>query len=156
MALLNQAQYGKLAPSFGLADEIRDGWDKAVEQFQSFVALVVQTLTHYAWVETKIEDHLLVRTAVSWKGDFETAWQDQLDPERMALHQRTLNIALASRAVTLRTFAIVAAAAGKLSALMTAPGGAILALPAAWKYINEIRAELEKYQPLMEENPNGK
>ena len=155
LAMLNQAQYGKLAPSFGLADQFQEGWEQAVNQFQGFVDLVVQTLTHYAWVETRIAGRLAVRTAVSWNGDFETAWQEVIESKQMHLHTRTLKIALASRAITVRSFAVVAAAAGKLTALMSAPGGAILALPAAWKYINEIRAELEKYQQLTQEDRDG-
>jgi hypothetical protein len=34
-----------------------------------------------------------------------------------------------------------------LSALLTAPGGALLALPAAWKFIQQVLAELGQNQP---------
>jgi hypothetical protein len=155
MFLLREAQYGKPPPSFGVVEEAREGWDQVVGQFQGFVDLLVRNFSHYAWVETSIEGRIIVRTGVSWTGDFESAWQDQLLPDQMDLHRRSLAIALASRATMMRTFAVVASTAGKLSALMVTPGGAILALPAAWKFINAIRAEIEKYQQITEENTNG-
>ncbi|MEJ2267272.1 MAG: hypothetical protein P8X95_27830 [Anaerolineales bacterium] len=48
----------------------------------------------------------------------------------------------------LRTFIVTTQGAAKLSILLATPGGAILALPAAWKYVNQILAELEKIRDL--------
>jgi hypothetical protein len=66
----------------------------------------------------------------------------------MGLHQRTLNLTLETRALMLRSLILVASGAGKLSVLMTTPGGALLALPAVWKFVNQVRAEWEKFGAL--------
>jgi hypothetical protein len=46
----------------------------------------------------------------------------------------------------IRTFAMAAHAAVKLSLLSAMPGGAVLALPAAWKFINHVLAEAGRYR----------
>lgn len=150
--LIQEAQFGKPPVSYGLGDLARGGWEKAVEQFQDFIGQVQRILSQYALVETHIAGQLMVRTSVSWMGDFETAWQVAADAKQMALHKRTLSTALAARSIMFRSVIVVATNASKLSVLLATPGGAILALPAAWKFINQIRAELEKYQKITEEN----
>jgi hypothetical protein len=143
LGLLQEAQYGRTAVSFGEPAPEGEGWEKAVEEFQAFSERVQRTLTQYAWVETHQEGQLLVRTTVNWIGDMETAWQAALAPDQLALHRRTLKVALSSRTSMLRSMIVVAAGASKIAVLLTTPGGAILALPATWKFIRQIHAELD-------------
>ena len=91
---------------------------------------------------------MLARTVVGWTGDLDTLWEQYLRPEQIDLHRRSLNLAITSRAAMLRTFIVTTQGAAKLSILLATPGGAILALPAAWKYVNQILAELEKIRDL--------
>jgi hypothetical protein len=72
-------------------------------------------------------------------GDMHTVWHAGLDPTLAMLHQR----ALASRDARMRTV-VVARVALKLSVLMSTPGGALLALPAAWTFVHQVPAELAK------------
>ena len=160
LALLEEVQRGLLsvsggggAPvvSFGAGEEVSGGWAQATQQFQGFVEQVRRFVGHYAWVETRTQGQLLGQTAVSWTGDANTVWQEGLDPAQMALHQRTLTLALASRDTVIRTFILVASGAARLSVLLATPGGAILALPAAWKFVNQVQAELERHQQITKE-----
>jgi len=155
LTLLEEAQRGKPSMSFEAGAGISGGWAQATQQFQGFVDQLRRVVGHYAWVETHIQGQLLSRTTVGWTGDMRTAWQEGLDPAQMALHQRTLRLALASRETLIRTFVLAASGAAKLSLLLTTPGGAILALPAAWKFINQVQAELEKHQQTTKEIKNG-
>ena len=104
-----------------------------------------RALAHYAAVETAVQGRLLGRTTVSWMGDMNTVWHAGLDPTSAVLHQRTLALALASRDTWMRMVVVVARGAIALSVLLTTPGGAILALPAAWKFVHQVLSELEKY-----------
>jgi hypothetical protein len=156
LGLLQEAQFGSQRISFSTEADSQGSWEDTVEKFQQFTAQVQKTLTHYAWVETRVAGRLLARTSVNWLGDMETNWQDQLDTAQMAIHRSTLQNALSGRILMLRTLIVITASAGKLSVLLTTPGGALLALPAAWKFISQIRAELERHQQIMEVNQNGK
>ncbi len=128
--------------SFGPLDQVSDKWGQAVAQFKEFMQRLEQIVTHYAWVETRVQGRLWARTSVSWTGDMDTAWYIQPADGQSALHERTLKLALDSRAALLRTFAVVAAGALKLSTLLATPAGPLLALPAALSFINQVRAEL--------------
>jgi len=156
LALLKDAEKGLPsvsgeAVSFGAGEDVGGGWRQATQQFQGFVDRLQQVVTHYAWVETHTQGQLLGRTTVGWTGDMDTAWQEGLDPAQAALHQRTLTLALASREMLIRTFVVVASGAARLSMLLSTPVGAILALPAAWKFINQVRDEIEKHQQITKE-----
>ena len=155
LAWLEEAQESGPRVSFRAAKEAGSGWEQAAQQFQGFVDHLRQIVAHYAWVETRVQGQLLGRTAVLWTGDVDTVWQGGLDAAPMVLHQRTLTLALACRDTLIRTFVLALSGAARLSVLLAMPGGAILALPAAWKFINQVRAELEKHQQITKEVKNG-
>ena len=134
--------------SFGLGQDLGAELRKATEGFQQFTQRISRLIAHFAWVETQVTGHLLARTVVGWTGDLDTLWEQYLRPEQIDLHRRSLNLAITSRAAMLRTFIVTTQGAAKLSILLATPGGAILALPAAWKYVNQILAELEKIRDL--------
>jgi len=145
LALLREAETGQAPVSYGLGEKV-EGLREAAQQFQDFLERVRQIVTHYAWVETRVERRPLGQTTVGWTGNMRTVWQEGLLVEQMALHRRTLAVALASRETLIRTLTVVASGAAKLSLLLSVPGGAILALPAAWKFINQVRTEIERHQ----------
>jgi hypothetical protein len=134
--------------SFGLGQDLGAELRKATEGFQQFTQKISHLIAHFAWVETQVTGHLLARTVVGWTGDMDTLWEEYLRPEQIDLHRRSLDLAITSRAAVLRTFIVTTQGAAKLSVLLATPGGAILALPAAWKYVNQILAELEKIRDL--------
>jgi hypothetical protein len=117
------------------------------------IIVPILTTTRVNWVESEMEGRFLGRTAASWTGDMDTVWPEDVRPDQAALHQRALTLALASRDTMIRTVIIVASCAAKLSMAMATPGGAILALPAVWDFINRVMAEGKK--PLRHERRCG-
>ena len=144
LTLLRTLQEGTSAVDFGLGETMVAGWEQANEQLQTFVGRLLHSVSHYAWVETRLEGHLLGWTVLSWTGAVETIWQAGLSSAQAALHERAVALALASRETLIRTLVVVAQGAVTLSVLLAAPGGAVLALPAAWKFINQVTTEFSK------------
>ncbi len=134
--------------SFGVSDFASEAWEQARVQFEAFVAQLQREVFNFAWVETNIDGRLLARTTVGWSGDSNTVWLEQASAEQLSAHQRALQVAVKSRALRLRMFVTVTGGAAKLSLLLTTPAGAVLALPAAWKYVTEILQQIKSYQTL--------
>jgi hypothetical protein len=129
--------------------------DDQEEKFRAAMERLTAGLVYYAAVETRINNALLARTQISWTADSKTIWQGGAEAGQYALHTKTLNLAIESRNALMRTFGLTAQAAVKLTTLFALPGGAVLALPTAWKYINEIVAEVGKYQSLRQQQVSG-
>ncbi len=154
LSLLEELRNGQAETSFGLGDVLSERWDEATQQFQAFLYQVMQHVAYSASVETRIAGNLLGWTTVSLTGDMDTAWAARLGPEQATLHQETVALVLLSRANLMRTFTSVARAAAelaKLATLLGTPGGAILALPAAWRFFNLLLDELRAHQPAPKE-----
>jgi hypothetical protein len=148
---LAQIKGGDEAVSFGLLSSRAD-LEAAEQQFKAVMERVGRSLVYYALVETKLEGVLQGRTSVAWSADSRTLWLAEARPEVLGLHRRSLALAIASRGTLIRTFALTAQGAVKLSALLAAPGGALLALPAAWKFVNQVLAEVRQYRELQNQN----
>jgi hypothetical protein len=134
--------------SFGLADNLQDEWSRTSEQFQNFINQLQRIVANYAWVETSVEGDLLSRTVVSWTGDVNTFWaRENFDPALVELHQHTLKLALTSRDVLVRTLVVVLEGVIKFSILIST-GVGVLALPAMWKSVRKILAQIEALQQL--------
>lgn len=104
---------------------------------------LIQSLTYFAFVETRVEGRLLCRTTLNWAADTHTFGQMNLSGEQWAVHQKTLALAVQSRTALMNTVALAAQSALKISAALALPGGALLALPAAWKFFKHVLSELE-------------
>jgi hypothetical protein len=138
---LTEIREGRGAISFSLEEDRATWWTQSAPRIEAFVRRALQFIMHYAWVESEMEGRLLGRTAVSWTGDMDTAWQEDVHPDQAALHQRAVALALASRNTLIRTVIVAVRGAAGLSMAMATPGGAILALPAVWDFINRVTAE---------------
>jgi hypothetical protein len=138
--------------SFGLGELVPEEMVDASQQFRGVIAGLSRMLLHLAWVETHQKGHLLARTVVNWSGDMDTAWGWGITREQFEYHHRSLALALASRITLLNTLSITTRAAVKLSVLIATPGASLLALPAAWKYVNQILAQVRKYSDIREQS----
>jgi len=120
------------------------------EQFHAAMQHLFRLLTHLAWIETRSEGVLLGQTIIGWGGDTQTLWNRNSRTEDRALHQRNLRLALATRLTQLRLLIIATQAAAKISLLLGSSGGvgAVLVLPVAWNYVNQILRELERNKTL--------
>jgi hypothetical protein len=123
-------------------------WEQAREQFDNFVKQIDREVLHFAWVETNLEGTLLARTTVDWSGDAQTVWDAEASPEEMSLHQRTLKLAMDTRNMRLRLFTTVSTGAAKIALLIATPGGAVMALPLAWKYVSSVLKQTRELQAL--------
>jgi hypothetical protein len=119
----------------GLADRAGD-WLR--ETWDGLGALVART----TWTETEIEGRLIARSALGRTGDTLTAWIDGVTDEEASLHNRAVQLALASKQALLRKVSLVIKGALMITGFVAAPGSALLAIPAIWRYLNQLRAEL--------------
>jgi len=141
LALLQEIQKGGAPLSFGVGEKFLFGWEQASQQFTAILERVCRFVACYARIETRVQEHLLAQTAVSWTGDVNTAWKAELHPDQVRMHQRTLALALESRDTLLRTVLMATQLAIKVTVLVSTPGGVILALPAVWRFIHQVLAE---------------
>lgn len=117
-------------------------WQQARQSFEQAAARLFRLISHQAWVETAQDGRLLGRSALGWSGDLETIYLPGTSPEQVSLHQRSLAAAVKSRHTVLRTFVFTAQGAAKLAVIFSTPGGLLLALPAVWKFANQVLAEV--------------
>ena len=146
LGLLHTLELPTVGVSFALGSEEQHGLDQVFTQFKLDMDNLVRLVTHFAWVETQQGDRLIGRSIVSWSGDLDTLWQSGLALQACELHQRSLHQALASRNLLLHAAVVTVRSAAKLAVLLTTPGGAVLAIPVAWKFIKEVMADLEEYK----------
>jgi hypothetical protein len=135
--------------SFFPGEDLIAGWQENIRQAWGFVEQVRLAMAHFARVETASGGRLLGRTTVGWLGDVETTWRIGLDLEWAAAHRRALELALESRRAWSRTVLHVTVGAARLSALI-GMGGPLLAIPAAWKFIKQLLADIRQIQESVE------
>jgi hypothetical protein len=142
---LNSTSSGP-AVSFGLGDVLSNDWKAAYQEFQVSFARIQQLVTQMAWVETRMGGQLVGWSVVNWTGDFYTSWKENTLPDQRALHQHSLQQAMATRVALLRVLAVTMQGAGMFAFLISNPGGVILALPAVWKYVNQVLDQIKQFQ----------
>jgi hypothetical protein len=124
---------------------------EAVAGYRAFLNQFYQSISNYARVETAQRGHVVARTRVGWTGDMGTAWYDRVTSEQIALHQRSLALALDTRAGLLRIAVLVVQGArllAQLSVMAAATPSLILAAPAAWRFIQQVLAEARRWQEM--------
>ena len=134
-ALLDEAQRGD--------GSARPRWESARRGLDSFMAEVHDDLAHLAVVESGQDGRPTLRTWVSWTGATVTVFTAGASSTAQIDHDLALREATLRRIRRLRLLAIVLAAAPRVATLVTTPGGALLALPAALRLIRSIREAME-------------
>lgn len=120
------------------------------QQWLAFVERVRQTVANYARIETVLAGLDVGQTAVSWTGDFTTTWEPNLTLEMMRAHRQSVHLALGARVALIRIVSVVATGAAGLAVKATVPGGQVLLLPAVWKFLRDVLAELRQSWPQLE------
>jgi hypothetical protein len=130
----------------------RDGFQDAYRRWQAFVARVKQMVSQYARVETAIAGNPIGLTRVGWAGDFETRWVPGLPALSRDVHRQTVNLALASRIALIRVVSVVTTGAAGLivKAVALPPGGQVLLIPAARRFILDVMATLREWDAVRE------
>jgi hypothetical protein len=132
--------------SFGGEGLSRGDVSAAISQLRQAVEDLLGQVLYLARVETRQQGALLASSLVDWTGDMDTAWGEAVSADERSLHQRSLALALKARIALLRIILTTTQGAVKISALIAAPGGALLALPAAWKYVGQLLAAISEAQ----------
>lgn len=140
LTALLQAATVAAEPVFALPDAA-SLWSRVVTDFTAVLATARRMCGYPAWVETSVAGQLFGRTVVTWTGEQVSVWQASPSNRDVFAHIRVLDLAIRTRATFLRMVAVVARAARVLTALAT-PLGPVLALPAAWKFVDEVVREL--------------
>lgn len=141
-----KAQSGEV--SFGLQETASAALEQAKAGFETLTEQISREVLHFAWVETTIADALLARTTIGWTGDAQTAFAQGVNDFQVVLHNRNLRIVTQTRNIRLRLFITIATGAAKVSALLTTPTGAVLALPAVYQYVMQIIAQVKQLQSI--------
>ncbi len=134
-------------PSFGPSEGLSQRWQGAIQEFKALLHEVRGHLTRYGLVETRVRGTVVGRTTLGLTGNMETSFVGGLKTEELQLHRDTVRLALASRATTLRTFAVVLQGAGelaKLGILLSIPGGTLLTLPVAYRFVQGVLKEAQQ------------
>ena len=116
-------------------------FDTAATEPSRFVAPAVEGIRRLvrassptAWVETRCGERLVARSRTSLSGAVSTVvLADEL--RWVAQHQQTLLLTTETRITALQTTAVTVRAAVSIAARLGLPGGPLLALPLAWRFI---------------------
>lgn len=142
LADLDALRAGPGAASFGTGGGAPP-WAEAEGRVRAFVAQAQGAIVNLAVVETRVAGALVARTSVSWTGDVRTLLPAAAPGRHAALHRSTLGLALRSRTGLLRTFGTVLRGAAIVATMAGSPAGALLALPAAWRFVEELLEEIK-------------
>jgi hypothetical protein len=147
---------GDQSVSFGPLASVSGAWDRAAAGFREYCAQMRGLVVRETLVETEVGGRLLARTSLGRSGGTATAWRAGIGADDAALHGRTVALALASREEMLRILVLAVRGARLLAATAAGPGGVLLALPAAWRFVEDVRAEAGATRARREEAGSGR
>jgi hypothetical protein len=137
---LRIAQGQRPAVAFGTGSA-PSWWGAAWREVARFARVAGYCCAPTAQVESRLGAMLVGRSLVSLNGDVRTAWPAGVGPREALLHRDTVALASASRSALLRVLTLATQGAVAVSVRLALPGGAVLALPTAWKFIHRILQE---------------
>lgn len=120
-------------------------WQDASRQVASIAGTVARALSPTMLVETRAGAELIGRSLVRLRGDLRTVWRPEVGEAGGCLHEATVALALSSRATVLRMIAVVTRGATALAVRLALPGGPLLALPTAWRFVQRVSSEPGEY-----------
>ncbi len=116
----------------------------ALHQVQLLLARVQDFVSHFARIETATGPQTWASTRVGWTGDLLTTWASGVSDEQRALHLQAVRTNLATRLALVRLVSLIVAGAAALAVQWALPGGALRALPTAWRLARELIAEAKR------------
>jgi hypothetical protein len=97
-----------------------------------------------AWVETRIQGEPVARSLLGLGGGVHTVCRPGLGRGQARLHGDGVRLVVESRAALLRVVACVTRGAVAISVRLALPGGAVLAIPLAWRFVRRVLAEVDR------------
>jgi hypothetical protein len=116
-------------------------WQDASAVVARIAGRTTQALSPTMMVETRAGAELIGRSQVGLRGTMRTVWRPGAGETDALLHQTTVTLALSSRAMVLRMVAVVIRGATALALRLALPGGPLLALPTAWRFVQGVLHE---------------
>jgi hypothetical protein len=105
---------------------------------------VGRACTPTAWVETRIQGEPMARSLLGPTGNLRALCRPGLGPCGAGLHQDAVRLVVSSRVALLRVVACVTRGAVAISVRLALPGGAVLALPVAWRFVQRLLGEVDR------------
>ncbi|HMQ33976.1 MAG TPA: hypothetical protein PKD53_24805 [Chloroflexaceae bacterium] len=143
LAMLDELRAGPAGePGASFGAGAGTGWAEAAGRLRAFIAQARETAGSYAVVETRVAGVLAARTSVGLAGDMRSLVGRAALGETAALHRSSLALALRSRAALLKTCGTALRGAAIVATMVGSPAGAVLALPAAWRFVERLLEDL--------------
>jgi len=117
-------------------------------EFDQFVQRVREIVSDFASIETAQSGMEIARTKVSWTGDVQTLWQDNISSAQVELHRLNVHVALARRGLLMRLMVVISTGAAKIAIRLATPGVQLLALPAIFQFIKDVEQEVRQFQKI--------
>ncbi|MEI6046532.1 MAG: hypothetical protein WCS37_19445 [Chloroflexota bacterium] len=127
--------------SFGLGDLLKPRWEQVTQQFQGVVSQVCDLISGQSLIETRMGESRIGYSLLTRSGRLSTIWQSSLELAQVELHRRNLALTLQSRETLFWTFGVAVRGAIPLAQFFMMPGGPLLALPAACRFIWQVQSE---------------
>jgi hypothetical protein len=97
-----------------------------------------------AWVETRVKGEPVAGSLLGLGGTVRTVCRPGLGPSQARLHRDGVRLVVDSRVTFLRVVACVTRGAVAISLRLALPGGAVLALPVAWRFVQRLLTEVDR------------
>jgi hypothetical protein len=129
--------------AFGLRDWLPH-WQKTVADYEAYLNRILDLLKPTMRIETMIEERQIACTIIRWNGHLQTAVHPGLATPQAQLHHQTLALVWQTRLALLQLLAKAASGAAILAAKLSLPfpAGPLLALPAAWQYLQDLQQQV--------------
>jgi hypothetical protein len=139
---LAQIQARDTEAVFGLRDWLPH-WQKTMANYESHVSQILSLLKPTMRIETMIEERQIACTILHWNSHLQTASHPSLAALQAQLHHQTLALGLQTRLTLLQLLAKAGSGAAILAAKLSLPfpTGPLLALPAAWRYLQDLQQQ---------------
>ena len=141
----NLAQIAGLNEGNGLGYSLSDALEQTTANYKAFIQQTFKLLKPTLRVETRIEGALMAFTQVELDGDLKTVWLSPITSTHTRLHRQSLSFAMESRLALFQFLAQIVSGAAVIAARLSLPGGAIMALPSVWQYLQGLITETNKW-----------
>lgn len=133
--------------SYGWQDLLK--WGEMRDQFKAFADLMNRQLLQFVWVDTRENEKVIARTKINWTGDLNGYWTAGLSARQVAVHEKSLQLAVRARGDNLRLYLKVIQMAVRIARAVTTPMGVVDALALAWQFVQDvILPVLKENQPV--------
>jgi hypothetical protein len=117
-------------------------------EFNEFTARIWRELTHLAVVDSVAGERVECHTRIGWTGDTIHFVATGTPRERVLAHDAAVRAAVTASVGRVRLLVMIAAAAGKITAMIATPGAAVMALPVAYKCVRDLYEQWRNTGPV--------